>query len=295
MKQRKLKNWLSQWWKYGILLIMLLATLLPFLTVVSVSFSEQEMIEEFGYHLIPMKISFEGYRYVFSSMKQIINSYLVTIFITVVGTVLSLMIVSAIAYSLSRRDFMYRRLVSTIVFIPMIFSGGVVPSYILITRYLNMADTIWVLFVPGLVGVWNIFLLRTFFSTLPMALIEKAKIEGANELQIYFKIVLPLSKTGLATVALFTSLSYWNEWFNSLLYINNDRFVTLQLLLYRIMENMQFLKNNVSSTSIKTAMRMPVEPAKTAMVIVAAGPMLVVFPFFQKYFVKGITIGAVKG
>ncbi len=278
------------------MILLLVATVLPFILIISASFSSQSAIDNYGYQLIPKEVTLDGYKYIMQTSDQIIKAYVITIFITAAGTILSLMMNAMAAYPLSRKDFLYRRQVNMFVFIPTIISGGIVPTYILITKYLHMADTIWVLFVPALANVSRMFLLRTFFANIPDSLIEAAKIEGASEMEIFFKIALPLVKTGLATVAIFLVLQFWNEWFTALLYMNSNKYITLQLLLNRIMENLQFLKRNPDiGMAQMMAMDMPETAVSNAMVIVTAGPTLIVFPFFQKYFVKGITVGSVKG
>lgn len=179
----------------------------------------------------------------------------------------------------------------------MLFSGGIVPWYILIAKYLNMKDTFFVLFVPYLVNVWYVLLLKTYFKDIPISLLESANIDGASEIRILISIVLPLSKPALATVSLFIVLQFWNDWWLSLLFINKESLVTLQYLLYKMMRNMDYLRNNVSQMAhgmIDTS-NLPTETMRMAMCIVAAGPMLIIFPFFQKYFVRGLTVGAVKG
>ncbi|MGQ9631006.1 MAG: carbohydrate ABC transporter permease [bacterium] len=178
----------------------------------------------------------------------------------------------------------------------MLFNGGLVPWYILIVRYLHLKDTLWVLIVPYLVVPWFVLLLRTFFQQIPISLIESAKIDGASEFRIFFSIIVPLSKPALATIGLFICLRYWNDWWLSLLYIEKENLVPLQYMLYRMMANIQFLTSQLTTTAVDIDVgKLPNESARMAMCVLAAGPMLFVFPFFQKYFVKGLTAGALKG
>lgn len=299
MNKYKLQRAANASWKYAILIALMFITLVPFLMIVSVSFTDQQAINKFGYSLIPAKFSVLGWSYVLASPKQIIDAYVLTIAVTVVGTIGSVMIGALMAYPLSRPDFLYRKFVQWFLYIPGVISGGIVPTYILITQYLHLADTFWVLVVPTLAQMGYMWLLRTFFYNVPEALIESAKIEGAGEITIFLKIVLPVAKTGIATIALFTTLIYWNEWYHAMMYMNTDKYVTLQFFLQRIMENIQFLQREANLGTdvgmLKKLVATPSDAIKMASVLLAAGPMLCIFPFFQKYFVKGLTVGSVKG
>lgn len=274
-----------------------LTCIIPLVAVISISFSNEIEIMNSGYSLIPNKFSTTAYEYIFRNPAQVVNSYKVSIIVTVVGLVLGLLMTAMIAYTLSRRDFKYRNALSAYVFITMLFSGGLVPFYILVKRYLQLDDKIWALIVPYLVSPWNILLLRTFFQKIPFELIESAKMDGARELRIFFTMILPLSKPALGTVGLFISLGYWNDWWLGLLFINKSSLLTLQVLLQRIMANIDFLRSNMVNAAVDLeALRdLPGESARMAMCILAAGPMLITFPFFQKFFIKGLTIGSIKG
>lgn len=273
-----------------------LLCILPIAAIISISLSNENDLVSYGYRLLPKALDITAYKFIFKNPTQILRSYYVSSVVTVAGAVLSLLIVSMTAYPLSRSDFKYRNKMSLFIYFTMLFSGGLVPWYMLIDRYLGLKDTIWVLIIPLLVSPWNIFLLRTYFQKIPPSLIESANIDGAGELYAFFKIIVPLSKPALATVGLFTALMYWNDSFTALLFIYKANLVPLQYILYKIMTNIQMLsvqmKNLPTTTS---ATRVPTESARMAMVILAAGPMLFVFPFFQKYFVKGLTVGSVKG
>lgn len=270
--------------------------IIPFVCLLSISISNETDIVKTGYSLIPKQIDFSAYRYLLQQPTELLNAYGVTIFSTAVGTVLSVLIMAMIAYPLSRQDYVHRKGLSFFVFFTMLFSGGMVPTYILVTQYLNMQDSIWVLIIPGLVNAWHIILLRTFFQSLHGALVESARIDGANEFKIFASIILPLSKPALATVALFGILARWNDWLNCMLYISDERLYTLQYLLQRIMLNIELLKNMGSMSALLAAkINIPSETMRMAMAVLVVGPIVLVFPFFQKYFVKGIMVGSVKG
>lgn len=275
-----------------------LSFILPFLLVVTISLSDEQSIREAGYRLIPSEPTWTAYQFVFKNPDKIINSYLVTAFQAVAGTALSVIIMSLCAYSLSRKNFIFRKPLTFIIFFTMLFGGGLIPSYILNTQYYGLGNSIWIYIVPALVSAWPIIIFRTFFQGLPDSLPESAKMDGASELRIYFQIILPISKPVLATMALFGLIDRWNDWFTTLIYVRNEDLFTLQYLLQRILMDVEFVRNmaqNMPSNISLDAIEIPTESMRYAMLIVAAGPMLVVFPFFQKYFARGLTIGAVKG
>ena len=224
---------------------------------------------------------------------EVISAYGSTIFITVFGTILGTLVMSMLAYPMSRKDFGLRNVFSFYVYFTMLFSGGLVPTYILVTRYLGLKDTIWALIFPILVSGWNVMLLRMFMTSVPISLIEAAGLEGAGEFRIFFSIVFPLSKVGVVTVALFTALGFWNDWYQAMLYIDHGSLTTLQYMLYRVMNKVNLAKE-YGGAALMTE-KLPGENLRMALCVVAAGPMLCVFPFFQKYFSKGIVVGGVKG
>ncbi len=285
-------------WIHIFFIIVCLSFIVPFLFVVSISFSSHDAIAQFGYRLIPKEFDLTAYRLAFRNPQQMKDSYLVTIFQSGLGTLLSVLIMSLCAYPLSRRNFKYRGVITFIIFFTMLFGGGLIPTYILITQYLKLGNTIWVYIFPSLVNAFQIIIFRTFFQGLPESLQESAKIDGASELRIFFQIILPLSTAVLATMGLFNIIDRWNNWMTSLLYIRNQELYTLQFLLQRILMEAQFLNNlaqDMPAGIDKGSFRMPTESLRYAMLVIAAGPMLFVFPFFQKYFSRGLTIGAVKG
>lgn len=272
--------------------------LLPFVMVVSVSLSSEKDIAEFGYRVLPKTIDFEAYKYIFNNPQSIIDAYKVTILFSVVGTFFSILTQAMIAYPLSRTNMRGRTSVSFFLYFTMLFNGGLVPSYILLTQYLHLNDTIWIYILPSMLSVWNVFMMRTFFQGIPTEIIESMYIDGASEYNIFFKTIIPLSKPVIATLSLTTFLGKWNDWNTSMLYIDNQKLISLQYLLQRIMKNIEILQNsnnNVDMSMLMSVSDIPSESARMAMAVVAAGPALLIFPFFQKYFVRGLTVGSVKG
>lgn len=280
---------------YIVLGVLSIACLLPFIMIFTGSLTSQEAIFRDGYRLIPSEFSTEAYRLIFKNPLVILHSYGVTIFVTVVGTGLSLFITSMAAYVLSSKDFKYRNKFSFYFYFTSIFGGGLVPWYILMVRHLHMRDNIMALIVPLLVNSVYIIIMRSFIqSSIPSVLQESAKIDGANDFRIYLVITLPLSKAALATIGLFTALIYWNDWYNAMLFINKEELYPLQYFLHALLSKADFMKSVASQTGVPTV-EMPTESLKLAMTVVATGPIILLYPFLQKYFVKGITIGAVKG
>ncbi len=268
----------------------------PLWMLISVSLSSEKHIAEYGYMLIPKKVDFAAYKYVFKNPASIIQAYKVTFTFSVVAMALSVLLQSMIAYPISKRTFKAKRGLSFYLYFTMLFNGGMVPTFILITRYLNLQDSIWVYILPGLISPWNVFMMRTFFSQVPYEISESVLVDGGNEFIIYWKFILPLSKPVLATIALLTFLGKWNCWSESMLYITNPDLYSLQFLLQEIMKKVEMLQNSNLTTNIQLDVGdIPSETARMAMAMVVAGPALVVFPFFQKYFVKGLTVGSVKG
>lgn len=281
-----------------IMVLMALLCLTPLILIISISFSEEIDIVKHGFQIIPMNFTTTAYSIIFKNLYKLINAYKVTLTVTFAGTLASLLIMSMFAYALSRRDYKYRRILSFYVFFTMLFSGGLVPWYILITRYLKLTDTILVLIIPYLVSAWYLFLLRTYFQKIPVSLIEAAKIDGAGEFRIYAQLIMPLSTPALATVGLFTALNYWNDWWLSLLFINRTELYSLQMLLKVMMDNIDYLRSDISrmfGQEMLKSMELPSESTRMAMCLLAIGPIMILFPFLQKYFVKGLTVGSIKG
>lgn len=268
----------------------------PLLYVLSASLSDEAQLAKEGYSLLPRGFSLHAYEYVLQSPKQILSAYGVTIFVTVFGSIVSLLVTSMLAYTMARKDFRLHRVVSFLVLFTLLFSGGMVPTYILITKYYHLKDTIWALILPYIIMPWHVFLMKGFFNDISVSLIEAAKIDGAGEVRTFFSIIVPISKPAFATVGLFCTFTYWNDWWLSMLYIDSSSLNSLQFYLYRIMNNIQFLASSMQAGNIGIDVaNLPGETARMALCVLAAGPMLFIFPFFQKYFVKGLTLGGVKG
>ncbi len=276
-------------------------TVIPVLLVAIISISSGESITYNGFSFFPSQISFSAYEMLFKTGSQIIDSYKVTVLVTVVSTVLGLFIMSLYAFVLAQEDFGCRRVYLFLLFFTMLFSGGLVPSYIINVRYLKLFDSFWILvLMPSLVSAFNVIILRTFITTtIPAALFDAAKIDGANDFYIYARVVMPLFTAGLATIALFSVVGRWNEWFTGMLYIENAKLVPLQTMLTRIQQKLDFIKENSSYAGTPDGAQMlrdlPSESTRMAIVIVSTIPILFAYPFFQRYFIKGMTIGSVKG
>ena len=296
---RTRRSWLGrhfgQLMLHATLLLLSFIFLVPLWVVVAASFTDEVALTRNGYGLWPSVFSSAAYDYIFNNPDQIVRAYGVTIFITVVGTLLALFINSMTAYTLARLDFSWRHPASFILFFTMLFNGGLVPSYILITQYLKLRDTLWVLILPMLVNPWYIFLLRPYFSGLAKELIDAAKIDGAREFQIYAGIIMPLSTPALATIALFLLLGFWNEWWLALRYINDPNLYPLLYLLVAILRNAEFLSSQASSSSMLGSVQVPLQPVRMAMAVIAVGPIAIAFVALQRYFVRGLTVGGVKG
>lgn len=278
-------------------IIISLAYVLPLLLLVSISISSENSIREFGYNIFPKVIDMAAYEQIFQSPQTLLDAYRVTIIFTIVTTVLSIVIMGMMAYPLSRKNCKMRNVVSFYIFFTMLFSGGLVPTYIIVSKYLHLNNTMWVYILPSLVNAWNIIIIRTYFQGLPPDLVEAAKIDGASETYILFKIIFPLSTPVFATIGFMVALGKWNDWNTSLIYIDDTNLYSLQYMLQRILREAEFLKKATTEANASNFINqeIPTESMRYAMAILAAGPMMFVFPFFQKYFTKGLTIGAVKG
>ncbi|OAS18049.1 sugar ABC transporter permease [Paenibacillus oryzisoli] len=288
---------LSTWIIHGIFILVCVACLYPFLVIIGTSFQNESDIMTYGYSILPKKIDLTAYRVILHDPAVLLNAYMVTIYTTLIGTVAGLWITTSFAYTISRKDYAYRKGLSFYVFFTMLFQGGLVPSYILMVSWLDLKNNLLALILPFLITGWHVLLMRGFLQTLPDALFESAKIDGASELTIFTRIVIPLSKPALATLGLFLVLQYWNDWWLTLLYIDHENKMKLQYLLIRVLRNMEFLNSAEAMQYglVKPGQQVPSLAARMAMCILAAGPMLVIFPFFQRYFVQGLTVGSVKG
>lgn len=279
-------------------ILLSLCFIIPIWSIVAISITEETDVLKYGYQLIPKNIDFSAYSFIFRKPETIISAYKVTTITSVASTALYLIIGSMAAYALSRNNFKYKKQVTFYYFFTMLFSGGLVPTYILISKYLQLKNTYWVMILPRLANVWNLILMRTFFQQLPSAIFDSATIDGANEFRIYTSLVLPLSKPVLATIGLLSMLAGWNAWFEALLYITKPELYPLQYLLQMMLLNQQMIMNlmkqNISTVDL-SFIKIPTEAVRMAMCVIAVGPMLFVFPFFQKYFSKGLTVGSIKG
>ena len=278
---------------YLLIIMFAVLCLIPFALVITSSFTDEGTLMREGYRLWPSKWSTAAYELLIKTDK-ITNAYKVTIFVTAVGTLLSMLMTSAMAYPLSVKTFKMRNKIAFFVYFTMLFNGGLVASYLLISKYLGMKNNIWVLILPSLINPWNMLLLRNFFATIPASLSESAKIDGANDIYILIRIVLPISLPGLATIGLFYALSYWNEWFKAMLYISKESLYPLQYLIMRILRDMNFASQAASGANVN-GIQLPTYSVRMATVAVTIGPIILLYPFVQKYFVKGLTVGSVKG
>lgn len=279
---------------YCFITVLTLFCLLPFVLIVSGSFTSQEDILTNGYRLIPPKFSLEAYQFLFKVPGDIIRAYGVTIFVTVVGTTVSLFITSMAAYVLSCSTFRYRNVMSFFFYFTTVFGGGLVPWYIFNVKYLHFKNSLISLILPIMVNATYLLILKSYMKNIPESVLEAARLDGASDWQIYTRIAMPLCKAGLAAVGLFTALNYWNDWYDAMLFIDDAKLYPLQYYLNDILNKSQGMAAAAAQAGIPVA-QVPTEPIKLAMTVVATGPILLLYPFLQKYFVKGVTIGAVKG
>jgi putative aldouronate transport system permease protein len=265
--------------------------LIPLIMILSASFTEEATLINTGYQPIPPKFSLEAYRWLWNDPSMLLNSYGISILVTAVGTVIGVLVMSLLAYVLSQRDFKLRTVLTFIVFFTMLFNGGLVPYYINMSRVLHVKDSLWALILPYLVTPFYVLLLRTYFSAMPKDLSDAARVDGAGEWRIFFQIVVPLSTPALATVGLFTMLQYWNDMYQALLFIENQHLYPLQFTLYKLLVNTQML----NELTVQTGAPVPHLSVTMAMAVIAIGPVVFAFLFVQKYFVRGITLGSLKG
>lgn len=278
--------------------VLSLVCLMPVVLVIMVSFTDGDSIVANGYSFFPEKYSLIAYESIFKDYGTIINGYVVSIGITVVGTLLSVLLMALYAYPISRADYPLRTGFTFFLFFTMLFNGGLVSRYLIYTQLFGLKDSYFALILPLLIIPFNVIIMRTFFqTTIHPALIESARIDGAGELRIFFRIVLPLSLPVMATMALFSTINYWNDWFNALVYITTEDKYPLQYLMMRVLNDVQYMRNNVELAAQNPSLlkNLPNESLQMAMAVIGMGPILAVYPFFQKYFVKGLTVGAVKG
>lgn len=276
-----------------------LVCVVPVLLVVAISFSAESSITEYGYRFIPKIVSFEGYSYLASQSTMILRALGISLFVTIVGTIIGVLLTTLMGYVLSRTTYKLNNFLTMVVFIPMVFNGGLVSTYAVNTQLLGLKNTVWALILPLCVSSFNVVICRTFFkTTVPESLIESAKMDGASQLKIFFKIVLPISLPVLATIGLFLCFAYWNDWYQSMLYIDDSKLYSLQALLNGILTNIQMLARNAATmggSAAEIIANMPQEAARMAIVVIIVLPIACAYPYFQKYFISGLTVGAVKG
>lgn len=297
MKQNKISRTSDIF--FNILFIIVAVTCIyPFLLVISVSFTDEKSLVYYGYNLIPKVFSTSGYEYVLKTGDAIIRAYGVSIIVTIVGTISSLIVIMLFAYPLSRKEFSYRRGFSFFLFITMLFSGGIVPWYIVCKNLLHLSDTIFALFVPYMFNAFYTIIMRTFLSTtIPDSLIESARIDGSGEFRTFFQIVVPLAKPAIATIGLFSTLGLWNDWWLPLMLISkNEELYNIQYIMYRIINNINYLRGIANQgIYLPGDGSIPSESSRMALCIISIGPIVFAYPFFQRYFIQGLTIGAIKG
>jgi len=277
--------------------IFALSCLLPLFFVIVISLTDENALATYGYRLWPKVWSFAGYKYLATMGGELLRSLWISVLVTVVGTVINSTFTSTYAYAISRSNFKYRKFFTVFCLITMLFSPGMVANYIVVTNMLHLKDTLWALILPMAVSPFNIIVMRTFFKRqVSESIIESARIDGASEMRIFTQIVIPLAVPGIATISLFAALGYWNDWFNALLYIQSDNLIPLQYLLMKIQSNIEMLSQNASAGTQfgGSLMAIPKEATRMAMVVIATLPIACSYPFFQKYFVRGLTIGGVK-
>ena len=281
-----------------VLIVVAFICIYPIILLFMISLSSENSILMYGYRLIPVHYSLEAYRYIFKVGQQLLHSYMITIIVTVVGTVFSIIISTLYAYAISRDDFKFKKLFTFFALFPYIFTAGFIPFYIISTQLFGFRDSFLGLIMPLAMNGFFILILRSYFRTqIPVSLLEAARIDGAGEFRIFYQIVVPLAKPGIATIALLTAVAYWNDWWDPLLFIDTPAMTPVQLLLQNTQNNMQFIINNASSLSADSLVLLRTMPTKTAIfaiVVLATIPILCAYPFFQKYVVSGMTVGGVK-
>ena len=281
---------------YLIISFLALSCLLPFIIMISSSFENEKVLALEGYHLIPKKFSTYAYEVILQSGSEIMGSYVVTILLTLIGTTIGLFITAMTGYVLQRPDFQRRNKVALFLFFTTLFSGGLVPYYLLMTRYLHLKNSYLAVLLPSLISAWNIIMMKNFIkNSIPHSVSEAAGMDGATPFVTFVKVIFPMSKPALATIGLFIALGYWNEWYNSMLFLDSSvQFRPLQLLLYNLINRAEYLKSSLAGQNILTQ-NLPLETVKMATAVLATGPIILAYPMVQKYFIAGITVGSVKG
>jgi len=280
-----------------IMIILSLIVIFPLVLLIMSSISQESDILKYGYSIIPKALDFTAYKYIFGE-GSVFNSYFITITVTIIGTVIGVIMTTMISYVLTVPGLPGKRFLSFYILFTMLFSGGLVPSYMMWTKIFNIKNTIWALLVPSfLCSAFHIMITRTYFQqNVPKEVLESARIDGMTEFGIFFKIVLPLSVPIIATIGFMKALMYWNDWTNSLYYITDKKLVGIQALLNNMLTNVQYLSKSMDASSIATdTTNIPTLGIRMAVAVVGMIPMIILYPFFQKYYMKGLTVGAVKG
>ncbi len=280
-----------------IFLLLAIMCVCPLVFVFSISISSEESLRTFGYHLIPQEFSNAAYMFLWNERGTILRATFMSIAVTVIGTIISVILNTTMGYVISRRSYKLKQLYTWLVFIPMVFNGGMLANYVVVNNILNLSNTIWALILPLACSAFSVTICRTFFrTTVPDSIVESAKIDGAGQLRIWAQIVLPISKPVMATIGMFAAFGYWNDWFQASLYIQDANLQTLQSLLNTIQRKIEYIANNpyggLSLQQYKASM--PTESVRMAIAMVIIVPIACVYPFFQKYFISGLTIGSVK-
>ncbi len=280
---------------YGIIALFALICLYPLVLTLMTSLTEEQTLLQDGYRLFPRKFSTAAYQVIVNSMgSKVLGAYGVTVTVTVLGTLLSVLVSCAVGYAVSVPSFKQRNVINMLLYIPMVFSAGLLPWYLVCTRYYHLTNTLWALILPNCLSVFNVFLLRNFFSSLPASVAESARIDGAGHFRIFALIAVPMAQVGVVTVSLFYMLSYWNDFYLALMFIRKQEMYPMQYYLYNILSNIQFAARQ-AQTRLTFNIAVPSETIKMAVIIVTIGPILFLYPFAQRYFVKGVIVGAVKG
>lgn len=280
-----------------VMIVLMICSIAPFILLFMSSITEEQSLIANGYSFFPKKFSLDAYKYVLADSTSMLSAYGLSFLVTIAGTICNLAFTTLYAYPLSRRDLPGHRFFAFFLFFTMLFSGGLVPSYIMWTRTFHIQNTLWALIIPNLLmGAFNVIMMRTYFTTnIPDTVIEAARIDGASEFRILWGIVLPMAKPIMATLAVLVGLAYWNDWANGLYYINNDKYYTVQVFLMNIQRSMDAMKQSAQNGGMVTNVDLPSVGVRMAVTVMCVVPVMVAYAFLQKYFVKGISIGAVKG
>ncbi|GGD78672.1 carbohydrate ABC transporter permease [Paenibacillus nasutitermitis] len=278
---------------YFVITLFAFVCVLPFLLLIASSVTDELLLVQKGYNLIPDHLSFEAYKLILQT-GTIYKSYLVTLTVTVVGTVISMFVTSGIAYAISEKRLKYASAISFFLYLTILFNGGLVAYYLLIVKYLHMNDTIWALILPGVLSPYYVYMLRNFFRTVPEALSESARIDGASDVTVLLRIIIPVSLPAMSTIGLFYAIGFWNEWFRALLFIEKPDLYPLQYIIMAIIRNVEFASSMVNGNQQIVSV-VPALSARMATTVITIGPIIFLYPFLQKYFIRGLVMGAVKG